>query len=80
MFADRNIYLMAIGALDGWKSVLILLAIVIPVGMWLAAIVDIVKHQFKNSTYKLLWLLIVSLIPVIGPLLYAFIGTKQKIS
>lgn len=73
------VFLMAIGALDGWKSVLILLAIVIPVGMWLAAVVDIMKSRFENKSYKLLWLLIVTLAPVVGVLLYLFVGTKQKI-
>lgn len=80
MFAAGEVFLMAIGAVDGWKFVLILLAIVIPLGMALASIADVAKSRFKSSTHKLLWLLAAMLVPVVGPLLYLFVGIKQKIS
>lgn len=71
---------MAIGALDGWKSVLIFFTVIIPLGMWLAALADIVKSHFKTNSNKIMWLLIVTLVPVIGVLFYRWIGTKQKVS
>lgn len=72
--------LMAIGALDGWQPLLILLAVLIPAGIWLAALVDILGSRFKKAEAKLIWLLVITLIPVIGVLLYIFLGREQKVN
>lgn len=72
--------LMAIGALDGWQPLLILLAVLIPAGIWLAALVDILRSRFKKAEAKLIWLLVITLIPVIGVLLYIFLGREQKVN
>lgn len=71
--------LMAVGALDGWQPLLILLAVSISAGIWLAALVDIFRSQFRKANAKLTWLLVITLVPVIGVLLYIFLGRKQKV-
>jgi len=48
--------------------------------LFLFAVIDILKNRFETETDKLIWFLVVFLIPVIGPILYVFIGRKQKIS
>ena len=45
--------------------------------LWLIAFVDILRNEFKGND-KLVWLLVVTLVPFIGPICYFFIGRKQK--
>jgi len=52
---------------------------IIPFVLWLVALIDILKNEFTGSN-KLIWLLAVTFFPLIGPILYYFIGTKQKIA
>ena len=46
--------------------------------LWLWALVDVLKNDFKNNN-KLIWLLTVILVPVVGFVLYFLIGSCQKI-
>jgi len=58
----------------------IFLSYLIPIGaplLWLIAIILILKTEFKSPTDKLIWVLI-SFVPLIGPILYFTIGRKQK--
>jgi hypothetical protein len=43
----------------------------------LIAIIDIMKHEFKNNN-KLNWIIVVLSVPIVGAILYYFIGRKQK--
>ncbi len=54
-----------------------LVAVVVFV-FWLWALIDILKNEFTGSN-KLVWLLAVVLVPLIGVILYFFIGREQKI-
>ena len=47
--------------------------------LWLWAMIDILKNEFTGSN-KLIWLLVVMLLPFIGMVLYWLIGREQKIS
>jgi hypothetical protein len=47
--------------------------------LWLWAMIDILKNEFTRSN-KLIWLLVVMLLPFIGMVLYWLIGREQKIS
>jgi hypothetical protein len=42
------------------------------------ALVDILKSEFADSSNKIIWLLVVIFIPVLGFVLYFFVGRKQK--
>ena len=45
--------------------------------LWLWALVDVLKSDFKNNN-KLIWLLTVILVPVAGFVLYFVLGRCQK--
>ncbi len=44
---------------------------------WLWALIDILKSEFTGIN-KLVWLVAVILLPLLGALLYWFIGREQK--
>jgi hypothetical protein len=46
---------------------------------WLMAIVDILKSDFTNPGNKTAWLIVLLFLGPLGMLLYAFVGTRQKI-
>ena len=46
--------------------------------LWLWALVDVLKNDFKNNN-KLIWLLTVILVPIVGFILYFLIGYSQKV-
>lgn len=48
------------------------------IGLWIYCLIDISKSSFKNND-KLVWILIVLLVPFIGSVLYLFVGRKAKI-
>ena len=43
------------------------------------ALFSLLKSIFKDSTTKLIWVLVILLVPVAGPMLYFFIGRKQRV-
>jgi len=45
---------------------------------WIWALIDILKSEFTGSN-KLIWLLAVIMVPMLGMILYWFIGREQKI-
>jgi len=50
--------------------------------LWIWAIVDVIKGDFKDSATKIIWMALLIFLPVIGTLVYLFAakGTKMKIS
>lgn len=60
-------------ALLTWQ-VLMLLAI----GIGIYVLIDILKSSFKKND-KMIWVLVVLLIPILGSVLYLFIGKKTEI-
>ena len=57
------------------RSILIIAFFVL---MWVSAFVDILKNNFKKNN-KLIWIIVVVMIPIIGAILYFMIGRNQKI-
>ena len=47
-------------------------------GFWIWALVDILKNEYTGSN-KVIWLLLVLAVPLVGVILYFFIGRGQKI-
>ncbi len=61
--------------------VFVLFIILLPSVLWIFAIIDILKSNFKDSTNKIIWVLIVLLLPVLGSILYLFWRpTKNKLN
>lgn len=46
--------------------------------LWIWSLVNLLSSSVKNSTEKLLWVLVILFLPVLGPILYVFIGTDKK--
>mgnify|MGYP003579109950 CR=1 FL=1 len=46
----------------------------------LVALIDILRNQFKDSSNKIIWALIVLFFPILGGILYFLFGVKQKVS
>lgn len=66
--------------LGGQEFVLIyfiLMVIAIPV-LILVALIDALRNEFTGYN-KIIWIVLILLFPVIGSLLYFFIGKNQKI-
>jgi hypothetical protein len=46
--------------------------------LWVYAVIDIVRGGFKSEGDKIVWLVLVLLVPALGTVLYYLIGQKQK--
>jgi len=64
-------------SIGSFFGALILLGIIALV-LWLVALIDILRSEFKGSN-KIVWILVVSFFPILGIILYFFIGLNQKI-
>ncbi len=47
--------------------------------LFMMALVNIMKSEFKNNTNKILWVIIVLALPYLGVLLYFLIGRQQRV-
>lgn len=54
------------------------LFILVSLVFWIYAITDILKGSFKQND-KLIWFLVVLFVPIVGTVLYLFLGRKQKL-
>jgi hypothetical protein len=45
--------------------------------LWLWALIDVIRRQFKNQNDKILWLVLVLVIPWIGSIAYLIAGRKS---
>ena len=68
-----------LGALGGAEIIIILSIFIIPLFLWLIAIFDLLKREFEDSTNKIVWALIILLIPFLGSILYFIIGKKSGV-
>ncbi len=46
---------------------------------WIYSIIDLVRSEFKHSSDKITWALLLVLVPLIGLILYWMIGRDQRI-
>lgn len=65
------------GILEGF-FVFGLLSLIIAI-FWVWALVDILKSDFKDGLTKIIWLALVIVLPLLGSILYFFIGREQKL-
>ncbi|WP_258099685.1 PLD nuclease N-terminal domain-containing protein [Marinoscillum pacificum] len=47
--------------------------------IWVWTIIDIIKSEFKDNNEKILWVVLVILLPFIGTVLYFAIGSKNRV-
>lgn len=55
------------------------LLLLIPLAIWLAAFIDIIRNEFVVPNDKLIWALIVIFSPVVGAFFYFLIFRRHKI-
>ncbi|RDV11050.1 hypothetical protein DXT99_25620 [Pontibacter diazotrophicus] len=48
--------------------------------IWLYAVVEIVTGTFQNNIDKLVWLLLVLIVPLVGVILYFLIGRRRRLA
>ena len=67
--------------LDSFSIVGKVVLVLILVGnvLWVVALIDILRGEFRNQNDKLIWSLVVLFGNFIGAILYFFIGRTQKI-
>lgn len=58
----------------GWTALVLSL---IALGLWIYAILDIVRGSLDGSGNKILWLIVVIFFPILGALLYLLMGKKS---
>lgn len=66
-------------SLSAMHLIIVSVFLFLPTLLWIIALVDILKSNFKESNNKILWVLVVILLPIIGSILYFIIGKNQKI-
>lgn len=67
--------LLFLGNLGG-TEIFILFFLILPIIFWVIAIVDLIQRQFQDQTNKIVWALVILLIPFLGSILYLLIGRK----
>lgn len=58
---------------------LVVLVILFGGPLFLIALIDLLRSEFKGSD-KIVWLLVVILLPILGSVCYLLIGSKQKLA
>jgi low temperature requirement protein LtrA len=67
--------------MDNGAGLVILIIIgLLPLILWVWVLIDILKSRFETEITKVVWLLVVLLLPVLGLILYLLLGRKQKIA
>ncbi|TGU71425.1 zinc-ribbon domain-containing protein [Geomonas terrae] len=63
----------------GLPELIVLLFTLTPLVLWVVALVDIIRSEFSGNN-KIIWILVVVLLPLLGAILYFFVGRKQKVT
>ncbi len=66
------------GMPGGLELIIVSLIPLLIFGIYIYILIDILKSEF-DGTNKLIWLIVVFVLPFVGLILYYFIGRKQKI-
>ncbi|TKK68655.1 hypothetical protein FC093_11100 [Ilyomonas limi] len=64
----------------GFQELLLVTIVLVPFILSIWAILDIVKSSFRESTNKIVWLLVVLFLPLLGVILYFAIGRSQRVA
>ncbi|SFV34944.1 PLDc N-terminal domain-containing protein [Thermoflavifilum thermophilum] len=46
--------------------------------IWIWTLVDILRSRFDSDTTKLIWVIVIILLPVLGMILYWIVGREQR--
>lgn len=62
----------------GTPELIIISFVLVPLILMVFCIIDIMRANFKDSTHKLLWVLIVVLAPLVGSIVYLVFGRNKS--
>lgn len=62
----------------GWELLIMMVVLGIPGIIWLIALIDCLKSEFKGNQ-KLIWILVIILVPFLGSILYLIMGRSDKV-
>lgn len=65
--------------IGGQEIILFLLVLGLVILLPLIALIDALRSRFQGDTVKLIWVIVILLLPFLGALLYFIIGRKQRI-
>jgi choline-glycine betaine transporter len=54
--------------------------IALPSIIWLYALADVIRNDFKQITTKIVWIINLCVFPPLGTILYFLIGRNQRIT
>jgi len=54
------------------------IALFLTLGLTVYALIDVLRNAFRKNN-KLIWALVVLFVPLVGSILYIFIGKKQRL-
>jgi hypothetical protein len=57
-----------------------LLIIFIPAILWIWALIDVLRSEFRDGSTKVVWLIAIIFVPFLGAILYFSIGRRQKVA
>lgn len=70
--------LLFLGSIGGAEMILVFLFLGCT-ALWIWALIDIIQSTFKEGANKIIWLLLVILLPFLGSVLYFAIGRGSKL-
>lgn len=56
-----------------WQTIFL-----IAIGLWVYCLIDVLRNKFEHND-KIIWTLAVILLPILGSVLYLFIGRNKKL-
>jgi hypothetical protein len=60
------------------ELIVLLLVIGLPFALFVWAIVDLIKRDFPNNVNKVIWALVIIIVPFFGSLVYLIAGRKAS--
>jgi hypothetical protein len=69
------LFLAGVGILE---LIVLLLVIGLPFALFVWAIVDLIKRDFSNNVNKVIWALVIIIVPFFGSLVYLIAGRKAS--
>ncbi len=67
----------ALAPLAGFMLLWVIISLIFFI-VWIVTLIDIIRSDFTDSSNKIMWLILVILVPFFGALLYMIIGVGQK--
>ena len=59
------------------ELIVVVLFMIAPAALIIWAIIDLLKRNFGNDTNKLIWALVIILVPFLGAIVYLVAGRKK---